>query len=188
MSYPGYTPAPSYGYGPPPKRRGMKRIIFGILGLIANGLGLILMPFLGGFIGIILAAVGMMDLEASSPDGGTFEMSLTKVVTVWVPSDEAAGATCEFEGDGITAEPAYTPDDETTVEVDGVAYTQIYSVQSDSTTTATMHCEGASSVAYSTMGIMPTLILAGVGVLIPIVLGLAALVLLIWGIIARVRS
>ena len=52
----------------------------------------------------------------------------------------------------------------------------------------TVQCEGASDVAVAEVGVMGTVIGFGVGVLVPVLLGLVALALLIWGIVARVRS
>ncbi|MGY5764022.1 hypothetical protein ACXET9_02320 [Brachybacterium sp. DNPG3] len=187
MSYPGYSSAPNYGYAPPRRKRGMKRIVFGILGILANTVGLFLMPVIGGFIGIIMAAVGLLDLQPLSPDGGTFETSTTNLVTVWVPADEAPNASCAFEGGDLEVTPSYDP--EISIgELDGVEYVEIYTVQSFGDATVTMTCTDTSAAAYSTMGMLPTFILAGVGAAIAIGLGIIALIMLIWGIVARIRS
>ena len=52
----------------------------------------------------------------------------------------------------------------------------------------TITCDGASDIGISDIGLIGTLIGVGVGLVIPIGLGILAFGLLIWGIIARVRS
>lgn len=187
MSYPQYAPAYD-PYAPPPKKRGLKRMIFGGLGLVANAVGLVLVPFLGLMIGGLISAAGIFDLTALPAEGGTVEVSATDVVTIWVPVDEAASVTCEITGSGVDPDHTYDPADEATAELDGVTYIEVYSVYADGKTEADVRCEGASSVAASTMGVLPTLLGTGAGILIPVVLGFLSLLLLIWGIIARVRS
>lgn len=187
MSYPQYTPAYD-PYAPPPKKRGLKRMIFGGLGLVANAVGLVLVPFLGLMVGALISAAGIFDLTALPEQGGTVEVSATDVVTIWAPVDEAEGVTCEITGSGVDPDHTYDPTDEITSELDGVTYIEVYSLYASGSAEADVRCEGASSVASSTMGILPTLIATGAGILIPVVLGFLSLVLLIWGIIARVRS
>lgn len=51
-----------------------------------------------------------------------------------------------------------------------------------------MNCEGTDQFARASLGAVGVLISTAIGVLIPVVLGLLSLVLLIWGIIALVRS
>lgn len=187
MSYPQYTPAYN-PYAPPPKKRGLKRMIFGGLGIVANAIGLVLVPVIGLMIGAVISAMGLLDLTVMPAEGGTLEVSPMNVGSVWAPVDEAADVTCDITGSGLDVEPAYDPADTATTELDGVTYVQVYSIYATESTEAAVHCDGSSSVATSTMGLLPTLIATGASFLIPIVLGILSLALLIWGIIARVRS
>lgn len=184
MAYPTYAAAPGY-VTPPRKKRGLKRIIFGILGLVANAIGLIVWPLLMGIVGAIFFASSFMNPQPL-PASGSFELSAMHMGVVYVPSDVAGTADCT-----VTApSPAEIVDatEKSTVTVDGTSYTGIKNVTSTEATSVSVTCTGTDQVLYATGDISPVLIWSGVGIVIPIVLGLVALALLIWGIIARVRS
>src|SRR5699024_4588070 len=101
--YPGYgTAALQYtGYQPEPprKKRGLKRIIFGILGILANGVGLFVMPFVAG---VLVAVVALLGATPATIGGasGTVDASATALTLVYVPTSEAASTTCTVEGSG----------------------------------------------------------------------------------------
>ena len=196
QGYPGGGYAPQGGYGapgyapayvpPPRKKRGMKRIIFGILGIIANGLGLVLMPVAGLFLGGIIAAIGLADLQPL-PDNGSISLDNGDVVMIFAPADEAGSVTCDAQVSASDAS-VEKPDEPTEMDYKGTAYASVLEITAVSDGTATVTCEGASSVIYASTGIWGVLITGGIGLVIPIVLGFLAFVLLVWGIIARIRS
>lgn len=51
-----------------------------------------------------------------------------------------------------------------------------------------MQCEGSESIAFYEAGVTGTVIGVGIGLVLPIVLGILALALTIWGAIALFRS
>lgn len=178
--------APYGYYQPPPKKRGLKRIIFGSLGVVANGIGLFVMPFVLFVISAVVAGVGSNEVQDLGERGGSFQASGMSVYSVVVPLEEAEAAECTFDGvpsDDVTAST-------TGLEVshEGTTYVELYDVIPASDTEVQVTCEGASHVGYTEMGMIGVLISLGAGVLIPIVLGILSVALLIWGIIARVRS
>ncbi len=172
----------------PPKKRGMKRIIFGILGLVAAGIGLIVMPILATIISSLIMMGSASPTTISS--GDTIDLKIGQVAFVMVPEEEASSATCSAEVGNSEATQVQPTDENTSFEVTNgdqklVSVMQIASGASD---TATITCDGASTIAYAQVnGLVPVVGLI-IGVILPIVLGFFALILLIWGIIARVRS
>lgn len=103
-----------------------------------------------------------------------------------VPAESVSTVTCEVEGADIEVE----RDSSAIVlgEIDGVDYVSVYSITAVSEQQVTVNCEGTDQLAHAPMGAVGVLISTAIGVLIPVVLGLLSLVLLIWGIIALVRS
>jgi hypothetical protein len=181
-----HYPAP-YAYSQPPRRRrGLKRTVFGGLGLLANAIGLVVMPFVAGFIALVVAALGSMEMTPLDAREATFQGSSSRIYTVTVPAADVTSTTCEIEGEDITV----TPGDPqvSTGQVDGVDYFNLYNVTVHSDQEVSVRCEGAGAVALWEMGMAGTLISVGVGILLPVLLGLASLALTIWGIIALVRS
>lgn len=177
--------APYGMYQAPQKKRGLKRIIFGILGILANGIGLIVMPIVATF---AVAVVAILTASPVSLGGstGTFEASSTSLHYVYVPSSEASSVSCTAEGG---ADVAWDPEQSTIpATIDGTEYEPVGSVDVTSDQEVTITCDGASDVAVADIGVLGTLVGLGVGIVIPIGLGFLAFVLLIWGIIARVRS
>lgn len=190
VPYPPQQQIPGYGaYAPPPRKRGMKRIVFGALGILANAVGLVVMPIVAGIIGSLIAAMGMLDLTATSPQGGTVEAASMHVVMVAVPTEEAGSATCTVDGTSpadLSAEDVSS--DGLVATLDGREYTVVQQVTVTADQTLTVDCEGASAAAVSEMGMTGVFVSLGIGILVPVLLGLAAIILLVWGIIARVRS
>lgn len=181
-----HYPAP-YAYVPPPrKRRGLKRTIFGGLGLIANAVGLVVMPFVAAFIALMIAGVGSMELTPLDAREATFQASSAKLYTVAVPQADLESTTCEIEGENLTV--ALGDPEISSGQVDGVDYFDLYDVTVHSDQEVSVRCEGGSAVALWEMGMVGTLVSLGLGILLPVLLGLASLVLTIWGIIALVRS
>ena len=181
---------PSFGspfpeQAPPPRRRGLKRTIFGMIGLILNAIGLFVMPFIAMLIAAVIAAAGMTP-EPLDPRGGTFTADGMGVNYLGVSADSVSTVTCEVEGADIEVE----RDSSAMVlgDIDGVEYVSVYSITAVSEQQVTVNCEGTDKLAHAPMGAVGVLISTGIGVLIPVVLGLLSLVLLIWGIIALVRS
>lgn len=185
-AYGAYGGAPAYA-PPPRKKRGLKRIIFGILGILANIVGLVLWPIVTGLIGAVIAAMGLFNLTPLD-NGGSFELSSANTAMIYVAQDETVSAPqCDIATTSADAS-VDKQTDGTTVEHEGTTYTAVAQVTATEKTTVAVQCAGADKIAYGTGDMTIMLILGGIGVLIPIVFGVLALILLIWGIIARVRS
>lgn len=181
----GYQPA--YGHGEPPrKKRGMKRIVFGILGLIANAIGLVAMPLIGGFVGAMIAAFGAMDPDVID-NPATIDVDSASMIMVFAP-EGVDPSTCTIDATGADTEVDTNVTGTYTVDLDGTTYAEIAQVTAPSATQLTVDCAGTDTVAYGQGNIMIALITGGVGLAIPVLLGLVALGLLIWGIVARIRS
>lgn len=182
----GYT-GPGGGYpAPPRKRRGLKRIILGSVGMVLNFIGLFVMPFVLG----IAAAVFTMATatpEMLGPEGGTFSADGSSFYGVAVPADEVGSASCQIDGQSVEVENT-DPEASTVPEVDGVEYVEIHDITVDGAQEVTVDCTGTTSVAIVDYGLIGTVLGLGAGLVIPIVFGTLSFVLLVWGIIARVRS
>lgn len=176
-----------YGYyQEPPKKRGLKRIIFGGLGIVANVIGLVVMPVVMLFAASTVMVLSGGELQELGPEGGTFRAEGLAVYSVAVPVEEAAEAECTFEG--VPADDVSSTSTGIEVTHDGRTYVEVYDVTSTGDHDVHVSCTGVSSVGYTEMGMLGALISMGVGLIIPILLGVLSLALLIWGIIARVRS
>ncbi|MGO1284845.1 MAG: hypothetical protein ACTHWF_01575 [Brachybacterium sp.] len=176
-----------YGYTyTAPRKRGKKRLIFGILGLIANAIGLVVMPIVAGIIGTIVTVAGGADVTQLEPDGGSFQASSWSLYTVAVPESDLETATCEITGQDISVEPG----DPTisTVEHGGVEYFDLYDITVYGDQEVTVACEGAEDVLVAELGMLGMLIGAGIGVVLPVALGILALVMTISGAVALMRS
>lgn len=178
----GYSQYSVPQYQPPRKKRGLKRIIFGILGIIANAIGLFVMPFVAAMILALVAVMGATP-ETLGGASGSFDATTTKVYYVYVPTSEQGSVSCSVEGGTLDTESSTVP-----ATIEGTEYTAVGSVQVESDQKVSVSCDGASDVAVASIGVMGTIIGFVVGLVIPIGLGLIAIALLIWGIIARVRS
>lgn len=176
-----------YGYyQPPPKKRGLKRIIFGGLGIVANAIGLVVMPVVLLFAASMVAVLSGGELQELGPEGGTFRAEGLSVYSIAVPLEEAAEAECTF--DGVPADVVSSTSSGIEVTHDGRTYVEVYDVTTTGDLDVHVSCTGVSSVGYTEMGMLGALISMGVGLIIPILLGVLSLALLIWGIIARLRS
>lgn len=169
-----------------PRKRGRKRLIFGILGLVANAIGLVVMPLLAGFIGIVLTVAGGAAVAQLSPEGDSFEASGWTLYTIAVPESDLGTASCEITGQDLSVEPA---EPAVTIAVRGDAeYYDLYDVFPSGDQEVSVACEGVQEVVVAEMGMSGTLIGAGVGVVLPVVLGILALVMTISGAVALMRS
>ncbi len=188
MTYPpAYGPAHSYAQAPRPRRRGVKRTVFGALGLVANAVGLVVMPVVAAIIGAAVIFSGSTEMTPLDPAGDSFEASTWSMYTIAVPQEDHGTTTCEIEGADISVSPSEAQD-VSIGSVDGVPYYDLYDVQAFGEQEVSVTCTGGEAVALWDAGMGGLLITVGVGVLLPVVLGLVALVMTIWGIIALVRS
>ena len=176
----------SYGMMQAPRRkRGLKRIIFGTLGILANAVGLVVMPLVAAFAVALFALLSATPVSLGGPSG-TVDASSTSLYNVYVPTSEVGSASCTAEGEsGVNWDPEQSSVPTT---LDGVEYTPVGGFDVDTDQQVTVTCEGASDVAVADVGVMGTVVGLVVGLVIPIGLGFLAIILLIWGIIARVRS
>lgn len=177
--------APYGMYQAPRKKRGLKRMIFGGLGIVANAIGLVVMPLVAAFVVALIALLSASPVSIGGPSG-TVSASATSLHYVYVPTTEAASTSCTVEGGSdVVWDPNQTSVPAT---IDGTEYTVVGSIEVTTDQEVTVACDGASDVAVADIGVLGTLVGMGVGLLLPIGLGLLSLILLIWGIIARVRS
>lgn len=182
---------PSFGSSyqqppPPPRRRGLKRTIFGILGIIVNGIGLVVMPILATIIAAVVTGMGSTELTPLDPTGDTIQAEGMKTYSIAVPQADLETAECEITGSDVSVT-AGNPD-LNSGEVDGVPYYDLYDFNVGSNQEVSVTCTGTESVALWEMSMTGTLISMGVGFILPILLGIASFILMIWGIIALVRS
>jgi hypothetical protein len=186
MTYP-----PSYGHvpyvqAPRPKRRGIKRTVFGALGLLANAVGLVVMPVVAAMIAAVLMMSSNTALTPLDPAGDSFRATTFSLYTIAVPQEDLGSTTCEIEGTDIDVTAGSS--EISSGNVDGVAYYDLYDVQAFGDQEVTVTCEGGEAVALWDVGMGGILVSLGIGVALPVLLGLVALVMTIWGIIALVRS
>lgn len=188
-------PPPAYGpsspfssepaYQAPPKKRGLKRIIFGALGIVANLVGLVVMPFIALMI-VAVVMVANIDATSLGASSGSVEASGMSLYYVYVPSEEASAAQCSVSGGSDTL--SDTSSDSMTTQVSGTEYSAVGTFSTTGDQSVQISCEGASDVAVADVGMTGILVGGGIGIGIPVILGIIALILLIWGIVARVRS
>ena len=192
----GYGAPGPYGgpgaYGAPPvKRRGMVRIVLGILAILGGIVGAIGGLFLGGILG---AGIGMVANISDIPPEDITTISSGQSVSV--PNDVIAlvgstdpAATCTASGPDIESD---SQSGGFTFEKDGQTYTVFAQVTSTNGSTATVTCTGNGEVAVAELGLDSALGGLGIGLLIgvgiPVLIGILGLILLISGIIGRVRS
>ena len=186
----GYGAPGPYGspgaYGAPPvKRRGMVRIILGILGILGGVLGLLVGLIAGALIGAIvsLLTISSDDVTTVAPgssitlDTGTYLVGTTDPSsTCTVTGTPAANAEWDPNSSGLP------------YEKDGVEYASSGQLQVIDSAEVTITCSGGGDIAVADVGYGGTLIGAVVGLGIPILLGILGIVLLISGIIGRSRS
>lgn len=168
-----------------PRHRGLKRTLVGALGLASNVIGVFVMPWLVGIIGLGVAGTGAMQLTPLDAEGDTIDSSFFSVYAIVAPVDEADGVSCEFSGAEVQVTgPETTP---MTYEHHGVQYVEVYSIIGESGV-VDVQCEGSDAVAVSEIGFGGTVLGIVLSVVIPIVLGVLSLGLMIWGIIALLIS
>lgn len=169
-----------------PRKRGRKRLIFGILGLVANAIGLVVMPMVAGFIGVLFTVAGGAEVAQLAPEGDSFEASSWSLYTIAVPEEDLGTATCEITGQDLSVDPA---EPEVTIAVLGQEeYYDLYDVFPAGDQEVSVVCEGAQEVVVAKLGMAGTLIGAGVGLVLPVGLGILALVMTISGAVALMRS
>lgn len=175
-----------YGYAPPPPRRGMIRIVLGILGLLGSILVLLVLPWITGLIGLVVDAATAEDsIVATGTETVSFEADSLGIYTLYVPADEAATAACAVtEGTWTVSAPTAS----TTITVEGRSMAPVVDIDGTTSESVTVSCAGASATAVSEFSGTGGLIGAGLGLVLPILGGLFFLLLLISGIIGRVRS
>ena len=188
MTYPpAYGPAHSNAPAPCRRRRGVKRTVFGALGLVANAVGLVVMPIVAALIGSAMVIAGNTEMTPLDPSGDTFQASSWSMYTIAAPADDHGTTSCEIEGADISVSPSEAQD-VSVGSVDGEPYYDLYDVQVYGDQEVSVTCTGAEAIALWDAGMGGILVSLGIGVLLPVVLGLIALVMTIWGIIALVRS
>jgi len=165
----------------------VKRTVFGALGLVANAVGLIVMPIVAAFIGGAMIYAGTTEMTPLDPSGDTFEASSWSMYTIAAPADDHGTTSCEIEGADISVSPSEAQD-VSVGSVDGEPYYDLYDVQVYGDQEVSVTCTGGDAIALWDAGMGGILVSLGIGVLLPVVLGLIALVMTIWGIIALVRS
>lgn len=176
-----------YGYAlPPRRRRGVKRLIFGILGVLANGVGLFVMPVIAGFIALMISGFGSLELTPLDHESATFEASFWSSYSISVPAEDLDTVSCEINGDALDIEAGDTAHSPGSVA--GVEYYEVYDIQVNSAQEVTVECEGADAVALHELKMASTVVSFGVGIVLPIILGLGALLMAIWGLIALLVS
>lgn len=161
-----------------PRRRGLVRIVLGVLGLLLGTAGLLTMATIAAFVATVIAPVSATPVSVGG-SSDTFEASAAATYYVYVPSAEAAAATCSVDGGDGTAWTARRIDMPT--EIVDVEYTQIGALTVETDRTVTLSCRGATDVAVMTLGMTGTTIVFAA-------LLLCALALLASGLRARVRA
>lgn len=182
----------SGAYGPPPvKRRGMVRIILGILAILGGILGAVIGLFLGSILG---GAIGMLASIGDIPPEDITTISNGQSVDVrpdgilFVGTTDPA-MTCTASGSDVEST---SQSGGITFEKDGRTYSVVTQVTSVSGASATISCVGDGEIAVVDLGLESTLGGLGIGLLIgvglPTLLGILGLILLISGITGRIRS
>lgn len=106
--------------------------------------------------------------------------------SIAVPAEDLDSVSCEINGTDVDVDAGDRSCSPGTV--DGVEYFEVHEILVSSTQDVTVDCEGTDAVALYELGMGSTVVSFGIGVVLPIVLGLAALVMAIWGLIALLVS
>lgn len=180
------APASYLAPQPPRRRRGVKRLIFGILGILANGIGIFVMPFVAGLIAVLITIIWATDLTPLENGELTFDAKYWGIYSIAVPASDLDQVSCQIDGEDIVVSPG---DASYSIgQVDGVDYVELYAISADSDQQVSVQCEGFESIAFYEAGVTGATIGVGLGLVLPIVLGLLSLALTIWGAIALFRS
>lgn len=174
-----YTAAPMTT---PPKRKGKKRMIFGSLGIIAGLIGAAIFGFLGFAVG---SASSITNITTAPGDSVTFPAD---AVVYYVLTPEEAGVVqCEATGPGALQ--AMEGDTTSALPIGDQSWylTSVVSTSGDGAE-VTVSCDGVNEVAYSALSFGDLFQAALVGAALPLILSAISLALLIWGIVAFVKS
>lgn len=163
----------------------MVRIVLGILGLLTALVSVFILPLIFGIVATGVQNGVTSTITTSNPSTTTIETSATEIYTVYVPAEEAVGARCVVASSGASLDPPTSTDP---VDADGRSYVPVGDVPSSASGTVTIACPGATSVGVEEFGVGGTLVGLLAGLAIPVIIALFSLVLLISGIIGRVRS
>lgn len=158
--------------------RGLVRILLGVLGIALAVTGLSATATIAAVVATVLAPLSATPVSFGSPSG-TLEASASATHYVYVPSSEVAAATCSVDGGGAATWTTRRSD--LPAHVVDVEYSQVGAVTVEEARTITISCAGVSDVAVMTLGSTGTRLVFGT-------LLVSALVLLAWGILARVRT
>lgn len=124
--------APASYLSPPPprRRRGVKRLIFGFLGIIANGIGLVVMPFVAGFFAVLITVIVATDLTPLEDGELTFDATYWGICSIAVPASDLDQVSCQIDGEDIVVSPG---DASYSIgQVDGVDYVELYGISAES--------------------------------------------------------
>lgn len=176
---------PSYG-APAPKRRGLKRMILGILAMVTSAVLVLVGAFLGAVIG---AAVSMASIDAADVTVIAPGQQVELTDGIYFLGSTQSGATCT-----VTGTPAGSIENDSdssgafTFDKDGTTYSVVSQLTVTGTATAGIDCGPGAELAIAPIGFggMITGFLIGIG--LPILLGLVGLILTIWGIVLMIRT
>lgn len=171
------------GYTQPPKKRGLKRIIAGIVLIVLGGIGAVGGGLLGAFVGAIIALQG----AAPSPVVSGAEFQVTPGL-YYVAIESSEQSTCTVESSSPDAIDAETQDGDLPFTVDGTDYKAVSSFSATRSTDVTVTCDGDVDPVVMSVSASPIIFGALIGVGIGLLVGVLGIVLLISGIIGRVRS
>lgn len=172
------------GYTQPPKKRGLKRIIIGIIVMVLAGIGMVI----GGFVGLGVGALSALDNAETTPVSSGQQFGTTAgMYYVLVPGGTTA--TCTVTGEPSSAISGSESDSgSVTIDVNGQQYKAVHHFTTNDDAQITVDCGDAEDVVIASVGAGSVFVGAVIGVAIPGVFGLVGLVLLISGIVGRIRS
>ena len=181
-------PLPASGAPAPtsPRRRGLLPLIIGLVLLLVVGPA----ATIGGIVWSVSSLAGDTSTGPQVIDGssGEVDVSANEMLIVYVPQEDAAGATCTAEGSDPGAV-SVVPSSSSVTFGDGSQYEQKIGVAIVEDTTVTISCTGTDAPAYlgpySLFGMAAPLL---IGPIIGLVAGLVGLVLTIVGIVLLVRT
>lgn len=186
------SPAPASGPGgwspvvaPPPKRRGLVRIIVGSVLLLLGLLGLLLGAILGAVIGAMISLVSLSGDDAQVVQPG---QSVRLSDGIYMVSSSTAGAACT-----ATATPAGSVEVseeslDQTIDKDGATFHVVQQLTVNGAPDVTVACNDGGPAAMVRVGYGGIVVGTVIGFGIPALVALLGLILLISGIIGRVRS
>lgn len=185
---PGFVPGAPTPHGRGRGRRpGAKRIITGVLGVLANTLGLLVIPLIGAMIGGMMVAGAAAEHSTSATPGEPFPVEAGSFYFS-LPADEAEAAGCELLTDTRTGEDI-SQQKRISFEADAVRYRSIFAVKTTEDANFLLNCAKApSNILITPVTDSTQLVPVVIGAVIPVVLLLICGGILVWGVIVRVRS